>query len=505
MRYIMAATAWIKRGLQRVVDAVKDFNRRMRTRYDATHLALIATAVLALGLIIQLFLPPYLGVSNDGSVDAVLQDTGLARLDPGDTESYFSYYERVYRITPRTNAPDTTPWLLRLFVRAAVMLDTLLTRDALFDTRFLAALYALCYLAVAFLLLRALLSRVHVYAEGLVLAGVGVLIMGDTALVTRFASLYTQPLEWILFMGIVDALFAISARRGQGMGPAVLCGLVLLLMGVNRYMALAGLVFSLVFWRLLGLKTAHAARAVYILMALLLTGVSVMQVAEMTATQTRSQKYDQMTRGVLFQASNPETALAEFGIEPRYSLLTDTYAEQTYPVALMDSDVLETGFFDRYGTKEICIYYLRHPMSLLGLFDIGVQRSFASRPSFSGNFERSLGLPPMAKSPFPALWSTFKEQSAPKTVGSIFVLLMIFALIRHRNRDPKEDTIALSRELLDVVLVFAAAELLTVLVMTGDSELIRESFLMGTAIDLLVMIFLTEILHKTNIMGQEEN
>ncbi len=494
----------IKKFFHEIDLSVQRFNASMHDRYKPARLAAVATAVLALGLILQLFVPPYLGVSDDSSFGSVLMDSGLSRLDPQDTSICFNYYERTYLISQKTSPPNTTPWLLRAVVRAAILLDTLCTRDMLFDMRFLALIYGIAYLSVSFLLLRCLLERMPIYSSGVVLAIVGVLIMGDTALVTRFASLYTQPLEWILLIGIVDTTFFTAKKMGRGMAPIVMGLLVMLLMSLNGYMALAGLVFSMVYWRLTGLKVGGGVRAVYMLMAVALTALSMIQVADLTANHSPERKYDQMTRGVLFQAKDPEAALAEFGIEPRYSLLTDTYASQMFPVAQMDSPVLQNGFFDRYDTKEVCIYYLRHPTALLGLFDIGIQNSFASRPDYSGNYEKSVGLPPMAKSPFPALWSTFKAQSAPKTVGSVFILVMIFVLVRRRKRNIQSESVALSRTLLDVVLVFSAVELLTVLVMSGDSELIRESFLMGASIDVLVMIFLMELLQKTKVFGQSE-
>ncbi len=504
MGLLAACIAGIRKAFQGLSASVRRFNENMHDRYKPARLAAVATAILAIGMIFQLFVPPYMGWSNDGSLDSVLADAGLSRMDPEDKESYFSYYERTYVISPQPDAPGTTPWLLKTVIRTAVMLDTLFTRDLVFDMRFLALIYGIAYLSAAFLLLRALLERMQVYSEGVAIALVSVLIMGDTALVTRFASLYTQPLEWILLIGIVDAVFAIAKKSGRGFGPAAMCLLVVMLMGINRYMALAGLVFSMTCWRLTGLKVGGGRRTVFALMAVVLTVLSMMQIARLTAEQTPERKFNQMTRGVLFQAKDPERALAEFGIEPRYSLLTDTYADQMFPVARTDSCVLQEGFFDRYDTKRICVYYLRHPMSLLGLFDIGIQNSFASRPDYSGNYEKSTGLPPMAKSPFPALWSTFKEQTAPKTVGSVFILVMIFWLIRRRKRNAADDSVMLSRTLLDVVLVFAAVEMLTVLIMSGDSELMRESFFMGASIDILVMIFLVEMLQKTKVLGQGE-
>ena len=493
----------LKRLFKQIPQAVRRFDSNMRGRYHPARLAAAATAVLAIGVAVQLFLPPYLGMSNDGSFDNVMIDTGLAYLHPEDPDRYFNFYVRIYEITGTHGETGTTPGLLRFFVRTAILFDTFFTQDLFFDMRWLAALYVLLYLGSAFLLLKGLLARLHSYAEGLFLTAVYVLILVDAALVTRFASLYTQPLEWILFINIVNAIFAVSRERTRAVGAVALLVAVILLMDVNRYAALAGLVFSIVYWRLAEKRADALARVTYLLMAIVLVMVSVGQTAALVKEQTVDEEYNQMTRGVLFQSTNPEAALAEFGIEPRYSLLTDTYADQSFPVALLDAQALQVGFLDHYSTMDIVIYYARHPMALLSLLDVGIHSSFASRPSYSGNFEKSVGLPARAKSPFPTLWSTFKEQLAPKTVGALLILLMIIVMMRHRKKNPKEDWVELNRSLLDVALLFSLVEMLTVLVMSGDSRLVRESFLMGISIDVLVMIFLTELLYRTKAIGQE--
>lgn len=65
-----------------ILNAIRRFDRAMRKRYRPNHLALVAVLAIAATAAITLFVPPYLGLSNDGSFAAVLADTGLSRLDP---------------------------------------------------------------------------------------------------------------------------------------------------------------------------------------------------------------------------------------------------------------------------------------------------------------------------------------------------------------------------------------------------------------------------------------
>lgn len=55
-----------------ILNAIRRFDRAMRKRYRPKHLALMVVLVIAITASITLFVPPYLGLSNDGSFAAVL-------------------------------------------------------------------------------------------------------------------------------------------------------------------------------------------------------------------------------------------------------------------------------------------------------------------------------------------------------------------------------------------------------------------------------------------------
>lgn len=483
----------------RIADAVKRFDKSMQTRYRPRRLALVAVLVIAVLSSVMLFVPPYLGLSNDGSFDAVLADVGLTRLDPQDASMYFNYYEREYLIGASNAGSGDTPLLLRVMLRVAIVLDELVTRDGLFDLRFLAGMYLAIYLLLIYQLLSHLLTRIGVYAEGLLLSLFAVLIFGDSTMITRFASFYTRPLELILLIGIGACVQSIPQKLEKYLPQIVLAVLVILLMDVNKYCAVMGLVFSLAYWLMIRFRADARHQALYALLAIILCAVSVVQTGSMTQKQTVNEKVDQMTRGVLFQANDPEKALAQFGIDARYSVLTDVYATQSYPLVLPESGALDEGFLDHYTTMDVLLYYFRHPNNLIGMFEVGVSDAYVMRTDFSGNYEKSAGMPEKAKTLFMALWSTFKEQSAPQTAASLLLLAIAFLLFLGKNR--KKDGVDQMQEsaysTLGVVMFLSVSvELMTVLVMSGDSLLIRETFLMGCLIDQMALMVFAEAMRK---------
>lgn len=497
MKWIVIAVKWIARLWTLAGDAIRRFDHSMRDRYRPKRLVLAALLVIGLLMAYMLFFPPCLGLSNDGSLDAVLADVGLTRLDPENKEAYFSYYERTYHIEANAQPPGTTPLPLKVMIRLAIGLDILFTNDTLFDMRFLAALYLVLYLVLLYPLLLGVMQRVPRYSEGLLLAILSVLVFADSTIAVRFASLYTSPLETLALIGFVDIIFLLSRRRQIGTALVLMGVCVAVLTMVNKYCALLGIVVSVVYWRVFHEQEDLPMRMLSLAMAIVMAALSVVYTGTMLSRQTRVAKYNQMTRGVLFQADDPVKALAFFGIEPRYSVLTDTYGDQEYPVVLPDDGVLDEGFFDHYSTVDVLGYYLLHPAAVLGMFDRGVHQAFITRSDYSGNYEQRVGLPPRAKTPFMSIWSTFKEQSAPKTAGTL-LLLAVVILIRKKQSDQEEERREVRyKELIGVFIAMAVLEMMVVLLMSGDSELLRESFLMGMSIDLLSVLFVTELLHRT--------
>ena len=504
----MAILHWLGQLFHKLRVVIRRFDKSMRDKYRPAALAAITLFVLLALISVILFFPPYLGLSNDGSFDQVLSDTGLVRLDEDDTGAYFNYYERVYRLDSSRLAAGTTPALLKTVVFCAKAVDHFFTPDNYFDMRFLAAIYVALYMLVLYPLLLSLLKRARVFSEGLVISVIFVLIFGDVSHITYFASLYTVPLIWLLLIAVVDMCYLIASREGHGIYPYLTVVFLAMLMQINRYCAMAGIAFSMAYWKMVRLNTHVVRRTVFVICAFLMCMLSVVTTVQLVSSQTKVQKYNQMTRGVLFQALDPEKALGDFGIEPRYSVLTETYAEQAFPVVLPSSGVLDEGFFDKYDTPKVAFYYMRHPGSLIGLYDVAVNNAFNMRSDYSGNYERSAGMPEKAKSLFMSVWSTFKSQSAPKTAGFVILMALGLVFIYKKRRDKMvTDHLILQqdifRSMVSVMILFSTLEVFTVVIMSGDSELIREGYLMGGTIDIIIILFISEVLHKMKSIGAE--
>lgn len=107
------------------------------------------------------------------------------------------------------------------------------------------------------------------------------------------------------------------------------------------------------------------------------------------------------------------------------------------------------------------------------------------------------------KGPVPLYLVNVQGAFRPATAASLLLLVVAFLFFR-RKADEKLES---GREPASVytmlsVLLFAAVtvELMTVVILSGDSLLLRQSFLMGCLIDLLAIMACTEGLHRLKII-----
>lgn len=482
----------------------QNFDLRMKSRYSPHRMALIVCGCVFILAAIMLFVPPFLGMSNDGSFDTLVQDVGLQRMEPESQDAYYNYYERQYRIESSPYPSMTSNAVVRVFTRAAIFLDTLFTRDDIFDLRVLALIYLLLYLVSLYPLARFLLGRVAHFSEGVFIALFTVLIFSDASVIVRFASFYAEPVLLISLLGMLGGLLSLGERKPMPWMLIVMAGCMLMMILTNAYCAIGGIVVTAVCIRAITLRRDGFWRGLCVFFAMLMSAMSIVGFFQLSGQNTSRRQYHAMTRGPLLQSKNPEDTLASFGIAARYSILADTYTDQNYPVVISESGLLDEGFLDQYTIPDILLHYVRHPGDMLSMIDIGVKSAFVTRPSYSGNYERSAGLPAQAKTPFMSIWSTFKSQSAPRTIGFLVVLIAAILVVYYRRSKPfpseEEQRQSFLFSALAALILFSLFELATVILYSGDAELVRESYIMGVSLDLFTILFIGEVLHRTNIM-----
>ena len=483
---------------------VAGLNKNREGKYSITVIGLGAGTLVLLLLVIMLFVPPFLGMSDDGSFARRINPAGIYHREDAGENLYFNYYVREYLSLAPVSGFFAGLTGQRALIYAAKGLDGLFTRDNIFDLRFLALIYGLLYIPAIFLLVKQAAYRVKTFTESVVIGLAGVVIFADVSYITYFSSFYTEPLVLISIIFCAGAALALQQERYNMFYLIIYTIFGIVLTTIENKYAITGL-----FLGILGVKFVFIDKGLFwrtgCIAAVLLLFLSVMfSAAYAPSSFTLSGKYNAMTRGVLLQSTDPEETLREFGIDGSYSILADTSSNEQYPLLDPENKDLKQGFYDRYNSAEIAYYYFKHPRSLVAMLDISVKAAFNIRRDFSGNYEKGAGMPRMAKSLFWSLWSSFKTNSIPKTIGFLIVLLVAIVLL-FKQKSVKiikgyRQRSSIPLEVMLVIFFVGVSNAIVTIVNSGDAEMVQNLFLFSVSLDLIIYLSLAEVLHRLKIL-----
>ena len=487
------------------------YNLRLSKVYSPNVAALTGMALVLAMLAFILFIPPFVGVADDGSLTGILQGTGLGYRRQDLAYPTGAYFVRVYL---HSLYQPSGLSVHRSLIRFAMWVDDQFTHDNLFDIRFLAGLYTLLYLPAVYVALRGIAARVKVAAEATFLVILGALFFGDAAVTAYFNSLYPEALWQICMVYCLAFSLALQHKEARwtqiGLFGFLASGCALTL--TESHCAVVGVVFTVYFVRMIMMedRTVQTSMIAGVCAVVML----VSSIVSATAGSTRftaASKLHAMTNGVLLRSDNPEKTLEEFGIEPRFETLTDMSSYSDYPYALSGEPEIQRNFLSRYSLGSIIFHYVRHPLAFAGLLETGVRASFHPMRGYVGNYESGLQYPERMTNGQLTFYSNFKANSLPQTMGFLVILGGIYwALFRKRRGLKAHDIKFTFRErqiMLDTFLMLALtgiAHLSAVICLSGTAELERYQMLFGVCIDGMLLLFIAEILHRLKILSEEE-
>ena len=446
---------------------------------------MIALLIMAYALLI----PPVIGVADNGDFYRAANGMGIYKLDRFQDDQFLNYASTKFGIYEYYNEYENS--LIssqRIFIRAALILDRIFTgEDQLFDIRFLGALY-IVYACISIYLLLNYITYERSVKEGWLLSAICIFIFADTGYTAYFNSFFTEGVVYVSFLAAMSCALLITQKRHSF--PFLFSFFIInsvVMVSAKQQNATAALALFLICLIITGFipKSRRGERLLALAGGgiMIICGVFVYTVIPQSYMNIN--QYHAMTRGVMMEAENPEEALAFFGINPQYSILNETDYFERYPSVDADDQILEDGFYNRYDFVSICIYYISHPDTLLRMLTDAAQEAYIINPDMLGNYDRSEGKPPGAKTDFFTGYSTFKRNAAPTTVGFVIIWILLVAALNRKNK-----------EKLMILLCMILVGLIQIgvsLVEAGNTALSKEVFLYNVAFDLATYISMSSI------------
>lgn len=379
----------------------------------------LVTVAAAAILIVQLFVPPIIGLSDQNDFRRVIGVFGYGP-EPSDPPATFAWVAPKYIPDPAFRARGMEHFTSEyLFAVAALAVNKVISRDGKLDIEVMGLVHALAFVAAFMRLLfvtRNLRARTLIWIAALV-------ILTDVGYVAYWNSFYTEPASCIfcLFL-LAESIEMCDIGRVSAASLIRWTLWAVLFTEAKEQNATSGLLlalFSALLWTWAPDRRARCTAAVC---AAVLAAVSSLSLATVPRDSNTARIYEMVFLAIVPESRNAATDLATLGLDPQlrdYSGTGPWSAKTAYPA------LVESGALGRIITPmKIVEFYLLRPTRLWRHIQSLLPVATRLRPDGFGNFEFSAGLPPETRSRTFAAWSAFHEHVLPH-----FTKFMLFALL----------------------------------------------------------------------------
>ncbi|MHA6531787.1 glycan biosynthesis hexose transferase WsfD [Paenibacillus sp. BAC0078] len=470
-----------------------------------TGLRISPASVAALGVLLitafALFTAPYVGMADNGDFFRIIYSNGLYFNLPDYDSRYFGYFVKQFGIYQYYN--ENSSMLVSsqsLFIKLAIVVNKLVFSKEVFDIRFQAAIYMILYVAAVYLLIEAVtytMSR----KRGMIVAAIAIFIFGDTGYTAYFNSFFSESVVMIMMIFVFASWLLLYRKRYNDYAMLALFLISTLILTTSKQQnAPVGMVISVFAVSLIWIRKDRVFRYLTAAAITLMMLAGIATYLNISKEFVNINQYHAMTRGVLMESENPETALKSFGINEQYAILKEnTYYDQ-YGTVDVKSDVLEKDFYSRYGFVSILKYYVTHPDQMGSILNTAAKSAYTIKPAAMGNYEKSVGKEFRAQSHFFTLYSVLKEKLAPRTFGFILLWMAVItgiympsfvAAVKARNfRSMQRLMLIVATMLVGLSGIFVS------IIGAGDADIAKHEFLFTQSFDLVSFLVLAGVISR---------
>lgn len=367
----------------------------------------VVLLAIASCVIVQLAVPPLVGMANNGDFDRFSRYFSLAAPEAevsGETvkteygDLYFRHFISRYRYATEYYWKSGFLSSALLPIGLAVSVSRLVAGRDWFDIRFLSLLYTAMLVLVAWMLLTygECLGRLRRWSLYVLLA----LILTDVGYVAYFNSFYGEPASFLFLLATVAlTLHAVEKPTAGRIAGVFVC--LALFATAKAQNTPSALVFLPVAWRLRRLAATPAAKNLCdagVVLALLVSSAFLR--AAPRGSIVDATYYVAVFTEILPHSPTPGEDLRDLGVDPALA----RYARTTpySPGVNINGPELRSGFLDRISFARILKFYLVHPGRLWAALDRSAHFALLLRPGLGVSEAPAFGK-------FPPHWETSRS------------------------------------------------------------------------------------------------
>ncbi|KAI3345770.1 hypothetical protein CIT17_11935 [Clostridium botulinum] len=436
----------------------------------------------------------------------MINKSGAYHLNKNSNDIFLGYFIKDYGIYKYNN--DYANILIStqsIFVKSAIFLDRLFTKDYVLDIRFMSVMFLIIEAIGIYFFIKALINKVDNSKYKLIITLLTILIFCDTGYLAYYNSFYGESVNICCFLMSIGLLIYMIEFDKFTWYNLIAFGISsFLFFGSKQQLAPVGILISFIFI-IIGVYTTNKplTKILTYILAIIFIISSMVFYKSITGDFKYINIYHSMNRGILLNEDDPDNILEDFNISTQYSLLQETdFFEE---IKLLDpyEEKLIEDYYEKFSLGKILEYYITHPKAFIKVLKISFNNGYSIRPKVIGNYEQSEHKKFGAKSYFFATWSTFKEKFIPKnmlfTVATIVIYLYLSTsrfLKAIKNNNKK---IQLKEITYFYVFLVGISQIIISVIGAGDADLSKHVFMYNMAFDLIFIYIISLIFENKTI------
>jgi hypothetical protein len=381
-------------------------------------LAWIVIAAAAVILSYQLFIPPIVGLADQGDFGRILGRFGYV---PEDTSAVIAFVAPTYVKSRGARRSDSEQLSSEyLFVACAVLGNKVIFHDGKLNIVVIGIVQVLAFLAA----FSRLLTVTRRYRVSPLLWIAGLIVLTDVGYAAYWNSFYAEPASCIFFLLLAAESIAISSSQQVSARAIALWSLwAILWIMAKAQNAPLGVLLVLFSARLWWWVKERAAQRLAILGTALTAAATLLNIVTIPVGVRWADAYNQMFLAILPESRNAAEDLKSLGLETDLVKYSGTGA---WSPGSGFHEMVSSGLVGNKITHAaLGRFYFEHPARIWRHAKTLLPIAFSLRPEWCGNFERTAGHAPGARSTAFSLWSDFHEQGLRRIGKPILILLFL--------------------------------------------------------------------------------
>ncbi|MCH5138463.1 hypothetical protein JMF89_14805 [Clostridiaceae bacterium UIB06] len=432
-------------------------------------------------------------MADNGDFFRIISQSDMYYLQSNKDDGFLGYFHKNYGIYEYNNEnPKMIVSTQLILTKAAVFIDKLVTKDYVFDVRFLAFIYIIIYAFSAYLIVKVLTEDIESNKYKLLITVLFLFIFCDTGYVAYFNSFFGEAVSlnfFLLSLGIL--LYMYKFKRYSILNLFMFFLSSLIFFGSKQQLAPVGVLVAFVLIRLFMTSRQRKFRYTSLGLALIILISSAYFYKSISGDFDYINRYHAMTRGVLLYEWNPDEILKDFNINAQYSMLQESIYFNKLPVINPNDDKLKKEFYSKYSFFSILGFYFKNPRIFGKMINFAVVNGYSIRPKVIGNYEKREGKAFGQQSYFFPLWSSIKERWVPHNLFLTvlaFGIYFAFSFKRYLAARRKKNLEAqLFEEAFLFVFLVGVSQIFISIIGAGDADLGKHVFMFNVSFDIIFL------------------